>query len=76
MTITVCRRGEERAAACRKVESGRMAAQRGSPDVLDRRINVAPMKGRTDRHCRYFLRGFSARMLLYTEMIAAVPGVR
>jgi len=27
--------------------------------------------GRTDRHCRYFLRGFSARMLLYTEMIAA-----
>ncbi len=29
------------------------------------------MMGRTDRHCRYFLRGFSARMLLYTEMIAA-----
>ena len=27
------------------------------------------MMGRTDRHCRYFLRGFSARMLLYTEMI-------
>jgi tRNA-dihydrouridine synthase A len=39
--------------------------------MLDRRINVAPMMGRTDRHCRYFLRGFSARMLLYTEMIAA-----
>lgn len=38
---------------------------------LDRRIAVAPMMGRTDRHCRYFLRGFSARMLLYTEMIAA-----
>jgi len=36
---------------------------------LDRRISVAPMMGRTDRHCRYFLRGFSARMLLYTEMI-------
>ncbi len=35
------------------------------------------MMGRTNRHCRYFLRGFSARMLLYTEMIAAadlVPG--
>ena len=30
---------------------------------------MAPMMGRTDRHCRYFLRGFSARMLLYTEMI-------
>ncbi len=29
------------------------------------------MMGRTDRHCRYFLRGFSARMLLYTEMVAA-----
>ena len=38
---------------------------------LDRTINVAPMMGRTDRHCRYFLRGFSARMLLYTEMIHA-----
>src|SRR6185437_83509 len=38
---------------------------------LDRRLSVAPMMGRTDRHCRYFLRGFSARMLLYTEMIAA-----
>ena len=25
----------------------------------------------TDRHCRYFLRGFSPRMLLYTEMITA-----
>jgi tRNA-dihydrouridine synthase A len=29
------------------------------------------MMGRTDRHCRYFLRGFSARTLLYTEMIPA-----
>ena len=45
--------------------------------MLDRRISVAPMMGRTDRHCRYFLRGFSARMLLYTEMIPAadlLPG--
>jgi tRNA-dihydrouridine synthase A len=25
----------------------------------------------TDRHCRYFLRGFSPRILLYTEMITA-----
>jgi tRNA-dihydrouridine synthase A len=38
---------------------------------LERRLSVAPMMGRTDRHCRYFLRGFSARTLLYTEMIAA-----
>jgi len=34
------------------------------------------MMGRTDRHCRYFLRGFSSRMLLYTEMIAAADLVR
>src|SRR6185312_11390914 len=34
------------------------------------------MMGRTDRHCRYFLRGFSARMLLYTEMIAAADLLR
>ncbi len=39
--------------------------------MLDRRLSVAPMMGRTDRHCRYFLRGFSARTLLYTEMIPA-----
>jgi tRNA-dihydrouridine synthase A len=29
------------------------------------------MMGRTDRHCRYFLRCFSAATLLYTEMIHA-----
>ena len=34
------------------------------------------MMGRTDRHCRYFLRGFSQRMLLYTEMIAAADLLR
>ncbi|MBW4050774.1 MAG: tRNA dihydrouridine(20/20a) synthase DusA [Proteobacteria bacterium] len=44
--------------------------------MLDRRISVAPMMGRTDRHCRYFLRGFSAGMLLYTEMIAASDLIR
>jgi tRNA-dihydrouridine synthase A len=38
---------------------------------IERKLSVAPMMGRTDRHCRYFLRGFSRRMLLYTEMIAA-----
>jgi len=30
----------------------------------------------TDRHCRYFLRGFSAHVLLYTEMITAAAIVR
>lgn len=38
---------------------------------LDRRLSVAPMMARTDRHCRYFLRLFSARTLLYSEMIHA-----
>jgi len=38
---------------------------------IDRRLSVAPMMDWTDRHCRYFLRGFSPRMLLYTEMITA-----
>lgn len=44
--------------------------------MLDRRLSVAPMMGRTDRHCRYFLRGFSAGMLLYTEMIGASDLIR
>jgi tRNA-dihydrouridine synthase A len=30
----------------------------------------------TDRHCRYFLRGFSPRLLLYTEMITAAAILR
>ena len=38
---------------------------------LDRRVSVAPMMDWTDRHCRYFLRQFSPRVLLYTEMIVA-----
>jgi tRNA-dihydrouridine synthase A len=38
---------------------------------LDRRISVAPMMEWTERHCRYFLRGFSLDALLYTEMITA-----
>jgi tRNA-dihydrouridine synthase A len=46
-------------------------ARYGLMKYLDRQLSVAPMMGRTDRHCRYFLRGFSARMLLYTEMITA-----
>ena len=30
----------------------------------------------TDRHCRYFLRGFSSHVLLYTEMITAAAILR
>ena len=41
------------------------------PARLDRRISVAPMMDRTDRHDRYFLRQISRRaLLLYTEMVA------
>ncbi len=36
----------------------------------DRRFSIAPMLDWTDRHARYFLRGFSRRHLLYTEMIS------
>ncbi len=39
------------------------------PAKLDRRVSVAPMMDWTDRHCRYFLRGLSPTVLLYTEMI-------
>src|SRR6185437_14407155 len=43
---------------------------------LDRKVNVAPMMDWTDRHCRYFLRGFSPGALLYTEMITSAAIVR
>ena len=49
-----------------------MGVSNGYPTgKIDRRIAVAPMMDWTDRHCRYFLRGFSPRVLLYTEMITA-----
>ena len=35
------------------------------------RFCVAPMMSHTDRHCRYFLRLWSKRAMLYTEMISA-----
>ena len=43
---------------------------------LDRRISAAPMMDWTDRHCRYFLRGFAPHTLLYTEMITAAAILR
>jgi tRNA-dihydrouridine synthase A len=39
-------------------------------------VAVAPMMDWTDRHCRFLLRGFSPRVLLYTEMITAAAIVR
>src|SRR5215470_9925612 len=43
---------------------------------ISRLLSIAPMMDWTDRHCRYFLRGFSASALLYTEMIPAAAIVR
>jgi tRNA-dihydrouridine synthase A len=40
------------------------------------RVAVAPMMEWTDRHCRYFLRGYGPDILLYTEMITAQALVR
>jgi tRNA-dihydrouridine synthase A len=40
-------------------------------EELNRKLAVAPMMDWTDRHCRYFLRGFGPDILLYTEMITA-----
>ena len=40
------------------------------------KVSVAPMMDWTDRHCRYFLRGFSANVLLYTEMITSAAILR
>jgi tRNA-dihydrouridine synthase A len=44
--------------------------------MIDRRISVAPMMDWTDRHCRYFLRGFAPGTLLYTEMITSAAILR
>ncbi len=44
--------------------------------MLDRRLSVAPMMERTDRHCRYFLRLISRHVLLYTEMITTAAILR
>ena len=51
----------------------RAAANDGEPRALDRRLSVAPMMDRTDRHDRYFLRRLTRRTLLYTEMISTRP---
>lgn len=36
---------------------------------MQRLLSIAPMLDWTDRHCRYFLRLISRRVLLYTEMV-------
>src|ERR1700694_3937622 len=62
---------EESSNHAETVEIGDRARQ-----SISRRISVAPMMDWTDRHCRYFLRGFSPDVLLYTEMITAAAIVR
>jgi tRNA-dihydrouridine synthase A len=54
----------------------RLSSNSVGASKLDRRVAVAPMMDWTDRHCRYFLRGFSPDVLLYTEMITAAAIVR
>ena len=45
-----------------------MIAPRNEPD---RRLSVAPMMARTDRHERYLLRLITRHTLLYTEMVSS-----
>ena len=40
-------------------------------DFSRKEISIAPMMKWTDRHCRFFHRQFSKKILLYTEMIPA-----
>ena len=48
-----------------------MVSIRESSSGPDPRLSVAPMMERTDRHCRYFLRLITRRILLYTEMLTS-----
>jgi tRNA-dihydrouridine synthase A len=57
--------------------AGQMASSSGKQSFsVDRRVSVAPMMDWTDKHCRYFLRGFGPNTLLYTEMITAAAILR
>ena len=47
-----------------------------SGPFIDRRLSVAPMMDRTDRHLRYLLRLLAPHALLYTEMLTARALVR
>src|SRR5450631_3681132 len=58
-----------------KLGNNGMLARQPVPNI-DYRVSVAPMMDWTDRHCRYFLRGFSPDVLLYTEMITAAAILR
>ena len=46
-------------------------AQLDTCQSLDRRLSIAPMMGRTDRHYRYLMRRLTKHTLLYSEMVVA-----
>jgi tRNA-dihydrouridine synthase A len=59
--------------------AGRLALSKKRPEIvkqLNRRLCVAPMMERTDRHCRYLLRLVAPRAWLYTEMVTATALAR
>lgn len=56
------------------IETGISVEKSGA--FIDRKLSVAPMMDWTDRHCRFFLRLFSPRVLLYTEMITSAAILR
>ena len=53
----------------------RQPAAAGARGGIQRRFSVAPMMDCSDRHSRFFLRLFSPRILLYTEMVSAAAVV-
>src|SRR5580658_5710635 len=57
-------------------QAGKAQLSEKSVQAIDRRLSVAPMMDWTDRHCRYFLRGLSPDVLLYTEMITTAAVLR
>ena len=48
-----------------------MIRSAASPALPPRRVSVAPMMNRTDRHFRYLMRLITRRTWLYTEMVVA-----
>src|SRR5690606_1248313 len=67
--ISTNRRIADRRRDARTAE--RRARDRAASAASSRRLSVAPMMERTDRHCRYFLRLLAPRAWLYTEMVTS-----
>ena len=67
--LPVSMRSGESTLMARPLGSGRRTATGGA--ALDRRLSVAPMMDRTDRHFRYLMRLVTRHALLYTEMVTS-----